>query len=250
MKKINMILIIALCLSFLVLPVLAAKEGQGVQAGITIGAAENNDPSHGEKSVINRAEENRNSLTPTQKNTGNDQREARDENRNTSGTPRTLLPIPGLKNQSGEERGASQRNQSTVPPGWERNPNEVRDAVHALLAMENRTGGIGPQVSAIARQFNNSANASQRYEDRIKNRDVFSRFFFGGDRQAAAELANLTAQNQAGINEIKNLMNTITLDADTRAQMDQQLLILQQQLAQEQQLITQAQQDHGLFGWL
>ena len=126
MKKINMILIIALCLSFLVLPVLAAKEGQGVQAGITVGAAENNGQSHGAKSDIRGAEENGTSLAPTQKITGNDQREARDENRNNSGTPRTLSPVPGLKNQSGEDHGVSLRNSSTVPPGWERNPNEVQ----------------------------------------------------------------------------------------------------------------------------
>lgn len=250
MKKIHTILIIALCLSFLVLPVLAAKEGQGVQNGISAGAAENNGQSHGEKSEGYGTEVNRTYTTPTQKITGIDQRETRDGNKNNSDTPRTIPPVPGLKNQSGEVHGASVRNASTIPPGWEKNPNGVRDAVHALLAMENRTGGIGPQVSAIARQYNNSANASQQYEDRIKNRDGISRFFFGGDRQAAMELANLTVQNQVRISEIENLMNNTTLDADTRAQMDQQILILKHQLAQQQILITQAQQDKGLFGWL
>ncbi|MCK9307901.1 MAG: hypothetical protein M0P17_10290, partial [Methanoculleus sp.] len=33
--------------------------------------------------------------------------------------------------------------------------NRVRLAVHALLAAENRTGGIGQNVSAIAREVNN-----------------------------------------------------------------------------------------------
>ncbi|WP_424025799.1 hypothetical protein [Methanoregula sp.] len=118
-----------------------------------------------------------------------------------------------------------------------------------MLAMENRTGGIGPQVSAIAREFNNSANASQQYENRINNRDAFSRFFFGSDRQAATELANLTALNQARISEIENLMNTTALDADTRSMMDEELQLLQQNVAFDQQLSTQAKQDRGLFGW-
>ena len=251
MKKINTVLIIALCFSFLVLPVMAANEGQGVHAGITIGAAENNSQSHGEKGDVSGAEDNRTSDSPTRDVSRGDQQYTRDGNRNASeGTPRNNSHIAGMKNQSGEDRRAALRNASMVPPGWEKNPNEVRDAVHVLLAMENRTGGIGPQVSAIAREFNNSANASQQYEDRIKNRDAFSRLFFGGDRKAATELANLTGQNQNRISEIGNLMNTTTLDADTRAQLDQQLLILQQQVAQEQQLITQSQQDKGLFGWL
>ncbi|PKL70488.1 MAG: hypothetical protein CVV30_03805 [Methanomicrobiales archaeon HGW-Methanomicrobiales-1] len=250
MKKIYMLLIIALFLSFLVLPVLAEKEEKGVQNGISIGAAENNGQSQGGKSDVSGAEDNRISLTQTQNIARNDQQEVRNENRNNSYTPRTISPVPGLKNQSGEEHGALLRNESTIPPGLERNQNEVREAVHALLAMENRTGGIGPQISAIARQFNNSAIASQQYEERIKNRDMFSLFFFGGDQQAAAELANLTVQNQARISEIGDLMNTTTLDADTRAQMELQIQILQQQLAQEQQLIAQAQQNKGLFGWV
>lgn len=56
----------------------------------------------------------------------------------------------------------------------------------------------------IAREFNNFANVSQQYENRINNRDTFSQFFFGDDRQAATELANLTAQNRARISEIEN----------------------------------------------
>ncbi|MFH1106092.1 MAG: hypothetical protein V1731_02680, partial [Candidatus Aenigmatarchaeota archaeon] len=35
-----------------------------------------------------------------------------------------------------------------------KNQNKVRIAVHTLLAMENLTGGIGRNVSAIARDFN------------------------------------------------------------------------------------------------
>ena len=231
-------------------PVLAAKEGQGVLAGITVGAAENNGQSHDGKGVVTGAEDNRTAITPAQEVSRGDQRDARDGNGNNSAdTSRNVSRIPGLKNQSEADHGASQRNASAVPPGWEKNPNQVRDAVHALLAMENRTGGIGPQVSAIAREFNNSANESQRYKDRIQNRDALTRFFFGGDRQAANELANLTAQDQARISEIGDLMNSTTLDADTRSQMDGQIQILQQQLAQEQQLIAQARQDRGLFGW-
>ncbi|MFY1644910.1 hypothetical protein ACK11Z_14360, partial [Methanoculleus bourgensis] len=47
-------------------------------------------------------------------------------------------------------------------PGLDRNrmekrdQNQVRLAVHTLLAAENRTGGIGRNISVIAREFNNS----------------------------------------------------------------------------------------------
>jgi len=251
LKKMTMILIIALCLSFLVFPVIADKEGQGIHGGITVGAAGNDGQAHGEKGNTGGGDGNHTSTTPATEMSRGDQRNVQGGSRdNSTDMQRTASPIPGLKNQSSEDHGVSMRNASTIPPGWERNPNEVRDAVQLLLAMENRTGGIGPQVSAIAREFNNSENTSQQYKDRIKNRDAFSKIFFGSDRQAAAELANLTTQNQARISEIEDLMNTTTLDTDTRTRMDQQLLILRQQLALEQQLTAQAQQDRGLFGWL
>jgi hypothetical protein len=248
MKKIYTIPILFLCLAILAIPVIAEKEGLGIHAGITIAAAENSGQSYNESGGPGAVEDNRTSARPAPDVSRGDQPGGHDNNRNVSAdVPRNLSQIPKL-NQS-REHGAGQLNASAFPPGWEKNKNDVRDAVHSLLAMENRTGGIGPQVSANAREFDNSVNASQQYEDRIKNRDSFSRFFFGGDRQAAAELGNLTAQNQARISEIENLMNTTTMDADTLSQMNQQLQVLQQQLAQEQQLIAQAQQDHGLFGW-
>jgi hypothetical protein len=120
--------------------------------------------------------------------------------------------------------------------------------VQSLLALENRTGGIGPQVSAIAREFNNSANASQEYKNRIRNRDALSRFFFGGDR-LASELENLTAQNKARINEIENLMNTTSLDPDTRSMLEEQLQVLQQKVDFDMQLSAHEKQDRGIFGW-
>jgi hypothetical protein len=156
----------------------------------------------------------------------------------------------GQWNQSSEEHGASHGNASAVPPGWVKNPNAVRDAVLSLLAMGNRTGDIGAQVSAIAREFNNSANATRQYESRITDRNAFSRFFFGSDQQAAAGLANLTAENQAQIDKMENLMTTTTLDTDTRSLRDGQLQVLQQDVAFDQQLAAQAKQDRGILGWL
>ena len=56
------------------------------------------------------------------------------------------------------------------------NQNEVRLAVHALLSMENMTGGIGPEVSAIAKEYNNSIQASLQAEEKIQSRSSLRRF--------------------------------------------------------------------------
>lgn len=248
MKKITTIVIIALCFLSLVLPVIAASERQGIHAGIPVGAADDKgqshgDPSHGDKGNGNGPGDNKTFTTRapeiTSKGNGN----------NSKDTPRNISQIPGLKNQGGEDQGVTPRNTGTVPPGWERNPNEIRDTVHSLLALENRTGGIGPQVSAIAREFNNSVNVSLQYKNRIRDRDALSRFFFGGDRQAAAELVNLSAQNQARINEIENLMNTTSIDEEIRSMMNEQLQLLRQNVDVDQQISAHEKQDRGIFGW-
>ena len=57
------------------------------------------------------------------------------------------------------------------------NQNEVRLAVHSLLAMEDLTGGIGQEVSQIAREFDNSVQATIRAEEKIETRNRVLRCF-------------------------------------------------------------------------
>jgi len=56
------------------------------------------------------------------------------------------------------------------------NQNEVRAAVHGLLAMEDLVGGIGKQVSEVANQFNNSVEQTIKAEETIMNRNRVLRF--------------------------------------------------------------------------
>lgn len=265
MRRIAVILLIALCLLAAVLPAAAAKDETGKAAGIagqpdtSRGNADgkNTDAPGTEapgiretiKKELRVQNETGRPGTPELNRTGK-----RDENhpgtgfagntsRNGSGTSDTIrnnrteqTPVPG--------------NASPVRAGWTRNPNEVRLAVHTLLAMENRTGGIGPQVSAIARDFNNSAQKTYQLEERIQSRDAFSRFLFGGDKASAAELANLTVQNENRIRQIEQLMNGGTLDPDTRIMLEEQLRILNEENTRLAGISVREQQDKGLFGWI
>jgi len=146
-----------------------------------------------------------------------------------------------------EYANATVHNATPVRAGWTKNPNMVRDAVHSLLAL-NTTGGLGQQVAAIARDFNNSERSSQQLENRIENRDFLSRFLFGGDKDAADQLAALTAQNRAGIQKIQQLMNSTTLDTETQATISEQLQVLLDEQDRLDALAMQDRQEHGLFG--
>ncbi|NMB78646.1 MAG: hypothetical protein GYA23_06075 [Methanomicrobiales archaeon] len=147
-----------------------------------------------------------------------------------------------------EQLNATLHNQTPVRAGWSKNANDVRLAVHTLLAMENVTGGVGPQVSAIARDFNNSAQHTWELEVQMQNRDIISRLLFGGDQVSAAELATVTAQNQNRIRQIEQLMNTQDLNPETKAILEEQIQIMQQENTRLGQVASAEQQDRGLLG--
>jgi hypothetical protein len=128
--------------------------------------------------------------------------------------------------------------------------NQVREAVHALLAMKEQLGGIGPQVSEVAMNFNNSINAAYQNEEKIQKRSAFSRFFMGGDKKAAREMLAETEQTQSKIQELQGLMGQCNCSDETKAMMQEQI----QSMVQEQDRLQQKAQDelksNGLFGWL
>ena len=135
---------------------------------------------------------------------------------------RNISELRNSKRLQLEELNKSLQNESPERRGWVKNQNEVRIAVHALLSMENRTGGIGQNISAIAREFNNSVNMSEKLEQKIQDRSGIMRLFLGGERDAAGQLANITSQNQARIQKIQQLITTANLDPDVRAFLEEQ----------------------------
>ena len=142
------------------------------------------------------------------------------------------------------------QNMSKNKQGIYQNQNQARLAVHALLAMENLTGGIGPQISAIANQFNNSVQATIRLEERIQNRSGFARFFTGGDNEAGQQLEQETNQNQLRLQQIEQLKEQCPCDEETRILMQEQIKLMQNETTRLQLLAQNEQKSKGLFGWL
>ena len=130
------------------------------------------------------------------------------------------------------------------------NQNRVRLAVHALLAMENLTGGIGRNVSQIAREFNNSVQATIRAEESIQTRSWFSRFFFGGDEQAAGEMEQECNRNIERIQELKRLMQECECDEQVRAMLQEQIQNMEMEQNRLQEMAQNEKGSKGIFGWL
>ncbi|MBN2566720.1 hypothetical protein JXB02_01385 [Candidatus Woesearchaeota archaeon] len=131
------------------------------------------------------------------------------------------------------------------------NQNEVRIAVHAMLALGEHMGGIGPQVSAIAKEFNNSVQATIRAEERIETRSAFARLFAGGDAEAAGELERQVGQNRERIQELERLRDSCTdCDPAVKSMFQEQLQAMEQEQDRLGELAGKEKGSKGLFGWI
>ena len=130
------------------------------------------------------------------------------------------------------------------------NQNRARVAVQALLGAEN-ISGIGKNVSSIAREFNNSVQATVRSEEKIRGRNGFERFLFGGDEKAAGELEQQVSQNQQKIMQMQQLVLQCSgCGPEVQAMLQEQLMNMEQEQARLMQLAQGEKQDRGIFGWL
>ena len=239
---------------------MAGKEDVGIHAGLTIVPDSGHSPSENARKIVEDARSNGTAARETVQAEVLERKTSIKENlseniKTTIDVKRDAIAgnISELRDNIREKKEEFNRSLQNVTPErreWVKKYNEVRLAVNTLLSMEDRTGGIGQNISAIAREFNNSVSVSEKIEQKIQDRSGIMRVFLGGDRETAGQLATITSQNQARIQKIQQLMNTTTLDTDVRAFLEEQLQAMQNEETRLEQLATREQQDRGLFGWL
>ncbi len=131
-----------------------------------------------------------------------------------------------------------------------RNQNRVREAVHAMLAVDNLTGGIGRNISEIARKFNNSVQKTIHAEKKIEKRGGLTRFFFGGDDEAADDIEEEVEQNQERLLELNQLKDSCDCSEGVKEALQEQMQNLQQEQNRLRQLAQEEKNSKGLLGWL
>jgi hypothetical protein len=130
------------------------------------------------------------------------------------------------------------------------NQNAVRLAVHSLLAMENRTGGIGKQISQIAREFNNSVTATINLEEKIQKRSRLVKFLVGGDEEAAEELEEETNKNEQKIQKLKQLKEDCDCEEEIKAIIQEQIENMEGEQIRLKKLAQAEKKIKGIFSWL
>jgi len=115
--------------------------------------------------------------------------------------------------------------------------------------MENLTGGIGKNISQIAREFNNSIQATIKVEGRIQSRSSLIKFFMGGDEEAAEEMEQEVNQNRLRIQELRRLMEKGDCEKEVKAMLQEQIQEMEGEQNRLQKLAQREKKDKGLFGW-
>jgi len=126
----------------------------------------------------------------------------------------------------------------------------MRVAVHALLASQNLLGGgIGTQVSDIARKVDDSVATTTNAEAQIQSRGFFSKLLFGGDKKAAGVISDQVAQNQENIQKLAGLLSDASTTADVKAELETQIQAIQTEQARLQSVAQTQSKLWGIFSW-
>jgi len=131
-----------------------------------------------------------------------------------------------------------------------KNQNEIRLAVHAFLAMEDLVGSVGKQISAIAREFDNSIQATINAEERIASRSSLAKMFIGGDQEAAEDLEEEVKSNKVRIETLKRLKDECKCGPEVKELFREQVESMEQEVNRLGELAKDEKDSKGLFGWL
>ncbi|XOB42454.1 MAG: hypothetical protein ACKKMP_00105 [Candidatus Nealsonbacteria bacterium] len=127
------------------------------------------------------------------------------------------------------------------------NQNQVKLAVHSLLAMEDLVGGIGPKLSQIAREFDNSVQATIEKEEKIQTKNSIIKFFIGGDKESAEFIEQEVEQNLERIQELKLLKESCDCEAEVETLLQEQIDNIESEQNRLKGLAQAEKQIKGIF---
>ncbi len=158
-----------------------------------------------------------------------------------------------LQEQIQERIQEQAREQANLPEDAQQMMNQYAHAnafVYTLQHQGEQLGDIGPQLSSIAAQLNQSLQTEAQAQKTLQNRHAIVRALFGGDETAAGLLQQETVRTRQHIQEMNQLIEQGSLDSAFRAELQNQLQQMEQQQIELQQQAQKEIQDKGLLGWI
>ncbi|MFA6981862.1 MAG: hypothetical protein WC243_02480 [Patescibacteria group bacterium] len=125
----------------------------------------------------------------------------------------------------------------------------VSEAVEDFLSTGNKTGGIGKQVSDVAKLQQEAQVEIGETLGKIDNRGGFMRVLLGHNAGAVREMKQLMEQNQLRIQQLQELMTqTVNQGEVTQLRLMIQAMVDQNTALEDQVMVEE--QDRGMFGWI
>ncbi len=159
-----------------------------------------------------------------------------------------LLSLPVVILAQGQAKGQPK----SVNPRSEtarQNMSVVSQAVEELLTTQGAQGGIGQQISEVAKQQQQAQPEIEEQLNKLEARQGLTKRLFGPDYKAIRNLNRQTERNQLRIRELQQLQNQVTNQADeTQIQGVVHALVEQNTALQDQ--IQNEEQVASLLGWL
>ena len=124
----------------------------------------------------------------------------------------------------------------------------VAQKVQELLNDPNLEGGIGPQIREFAQDQHQVQNELESTQNRLTNRNQFTRVVLGPDYKALKNMEQLYERNQIRIQTLTELANEVQDEVELAQITETVALLTEQNTALAEQIAAEEAQP-GILGW-
>jgi hypothetical protein len=156
------------------------------------------------------------------------------------------------RNQEREEnkvKGTKRNNDTEEASMGEQRRSQVANAVHEMLQVADRVGGIGEQVRVVAQSQQQNHEEVEDKLDEIKERSGLAKFFIGPKYDKIEKAKELIKQDKEKINKLEEIKSTLVSEED-KTKVDEQISIIKGAITEVEKIVGEEQSGFSLFGWL
>lgn len=151
--------------------------------------------------------------------------------------------------EQGEMKGDNGENEKSDSAMGEQKRSDVANAVQAMLQVADKVGGLGEQVRVIAQNQNQNQEKLDSSMKKVESRGAIAKFFFGADYSEIKKAEAVLEQSHQQIEELNQLINQVTNQADQQA-LTEQIQVLEKANTAASDTLSVAQKGFSLLGWM
>ena len=124
----------------------------------------------------------------------------------------------------------------------------VAEVVASLLAVSERSGGIGAEVRAVAQSQQETASSTAEAVAKVAGRSAVMSFLFGTDWKSLGEIRSAVARGNADIARLERAAEDAG-SASVRAELEAQIEALATEQEELAAFVAEHESKFNLFGW-